>query len=218
MARPYALPISVAEELARVLPVIEGICRERPAAVISIDTSKAAVAQAALVAGAEIINDITGLTRDPPMIEVAKNSGAGVCAMHMQGTPLTMQDNPFYDNVVEEIYAYLCARRDALIAAGIKREKICLDPGIGFGKTHEHNLTLMANCWRFHDLGCSLLVGHSRKGFIGKLIGDKTADRTPGTIGGALAVARQRVQVIRVHDVAAAKQAMVLFDACGGMD
>ena len=118
---------------------------------------------------------------------------------------------------MDEIFAYLCERRDALTAAGIERERICLDPGIGFGKTHEHNITLMANCWRFHDLGCPLLVGHSRKAFIGKLIGDKTADRTAGTIGGALALARQGVQVIRVHDVAAVRQALVLFEACGGM-
>ena len=105
--------------------------------------------------------------------------------MHMQGTPQTMQDEPTYGDVVGEIHDYLRQRRDALLAAGIERERICLDPGIGFGKTHQHNTTLMANCWRFHDLGCPLLVGHSRKGFIGKLIGDKTADRTAGTIGGA---------------------------------
>lgn len=215
--RPYATPISVEEELTRVLPVIEAVCRERAGAVISIDTSKAAVAQAAIEAGAEIINDITGLAGDGAMIEVAKNTGAGVCAMHMRGTPQTMQDNPFYDDVVEEIFAYLCERRDALTAAGIDRERICLDPGIGFGKTHEHNITLMANCWRFHDLGCPLLVGHSRKTFIGKLIGDKTADRTAGTIGGALALARQGMQVIRVHDVGAVRQALVVFEACGGI-
>lgn len=214
--RPYATPIAAAEELARVLPVIEAVHRERPAAVISIDTGKAAVAKAAIEVGAEIINDVTGLAGDPEMIQVAKSSGAGVCAMHMQGTPQTMQDNPFYDDVVAEIFAYLCERRDALIAAGIERQRICLDPGVGFGKTHEHNITLMANCWRFHDLDCPLLVGHSRKGFIGKLIGDKTADRTAGTIGGALALARQGVQVIRVHDVGAVRQALAVFEACGG--
>ncbi len=202
------------------LPVIEGVCRERAGAVISIDTSKAAVAQAAIEAGAEIINDITGQAGDAGMIGVAQRTGAGVCAMHMRGTPQTMQDNPFYDDVVDEIFAYLCERRAALTAAGIDRERICLDPGIGFGKTHKHNITLMANCWRFHDLGCPPLVGHSRKAFIGKfigkLIGDKMADRTAGTIGGALALARQGVQVIRVHDVAAVRQALVVFEDCGG--
>jgi dihydropteroate synthase len=136
----------------------------------------------------------------------------------MQGTPQTMQDNPFYDDVVEDVFVYLCERRDALRASGIDPQRICLDPGIGFGKTHQHNLTLMAHCDRFHDLGCPLLVGHSRKGFIGKLIGDKTADRTAGTIGGALALAQQGVQVIRVHDVRPVREALVLFEACGGID
>jgi dihydropteroate synthase len=118
---------------------------------------------------------------------------------------------------VEDIYAYLCQRRDALLAAGIAREKLCLDPGIGFGKTHEHNLTLMANCSRFHELGCPLLVGHSRKGFIGKVLGDKEADRTAGTVGGALSLARQGVQILRVHDVRAVRDALLLFEACGGL-
>jgi dihydropteroate synthase len=215
--RPYATPVSSEEELERVMPVIEGLHGKRPEAVLSIDTSKAAVARRALDAGAEIINDVTGLSGDPDIIDVAKSSGAGVCVMHMQGTPQTMQDNPFYNDVVEEIYTFLCQRRDDLIAAGIPRESICLDPGIGFGKTNQHNTTLMAGCRRFHDLGCPLLVGHSRKAFIGKLIGDKTADRTAGTVGGALAVARQSIQIIRVHDVGAVKQALRVFEACGGL-
>jgi len=216
--RPYATAVTAEDEVRRVIPVIETVIRDRPQALISIDTSKASVAEAAVTAGAEIINDVTALTGDPRMIAVAKASGAGVCAMHRQGTPQTMQDNPFYDDVVDEIYEFLCQRRDALIAAGIDRQRICLDPGIGFGKTHEHNVTLMGNCWRFHDLGCTLLVGHSRKAFIGKLIGDKAADRTFGTIGGALALARQGVQIIRVHDIAPVRQALVLFEACGGLD
>ena len=110
--------------------------------------------------------------------------------MHMQGTPQTMQDNPTYGDVVAEVREYLRERRDALVAAGIDRERICLDPGIGFGKTHEHNITLMANCGEFHELGCPLLVGHSRKGFLGKLIGDKEADRTNATVGAALSAGR----------------------------
>jgi dihydropteroate synthase len=216
--RPYATPVTAAEELARVAPVIEELLKQRPQAVLSIDTSKAAVAAAAHQAGVEIINDVTGLAGDPQTIEVARKSTAGVCAMHMQGNPQTMQDNPFYDDVVEDIYTFLCERRDALVAAGIDRQRLCLDPGIGFGKTHQHNLTLMANCWRFHELGCPLLVGHSRKGFIGKLIGDKNADRTAGTIGGALALAQQGVQIIRAHDVQALREALTLFAACGGID
>ena len=215
--RPYSTAVGAEEELRRVIPVIEAVRRARPQAVLSVDTSKAVVADAAIAAGAEIINDVTGLAGDPAMIGVAQTTAAGVCAMHMQGTPQTMQDNPFYDDVVDDIYAFMCERRDALLAAGIYRARICLDPGIGFGKTNEHNITLMANCWRFHDLGCPLLVGHSRKAFIGKLIGDKTADRTFGTVGGALALARQGVQIIRVHDIKSVRQAIILFEACGGL-
>jgi dihydropteroate synthase len=216
--RPYSTEVAADEELNRVLPVIEAIHRQRPSAVMSIDTSKAAVAERALTHGVEIINDVTGLCADPAMMALAARSGAGVCVMHMQGTPQTMQDDPHYDDVVSEVHDYLRQRRDALLAAGIARERTCLDPGIGFGKTHQHNITLMAHCWRLHDLGCPLLVGHSRKAFIGKLIGDKTADRTAGTVGGALALAVQGVQIIRVHDVAAVRQALVLFEACGGLD
>src|SRR5689334_13124813 len=181
--RPYSTPVSIQEELSRVIPVVEALHRARPDAILSIDTSKSAVACAAIAAGAEIINDVTGLTGDPAMIAVAKETRAGVCAMHMQGTPQTMQDNPTYADIVAEIHDYLRQRRDALLAAGIERERICLDPGIGFGKTHEHNVTLMANCHRFHDLGQPLLVGHSRKGFIGKVLGDKEAPRLFGTLG-----------------------------------
>ena len=214
--RPYAAPVAAEEETARVVPVIQEVLKQRPQAVLSIDTSKAAVAEAALRCGAEIINDVTALTGDAAMLDVARVSQAGVCAMHMLGTPQTMQDNPTYADVVAEVFGYLEQRRDALVAAGIDRNRLCLDPGIGFGKTHEHNIKLMANCWRFHDLGCPLLVGHSRKAFIGKLIGDKAADRTSGTVGAALALACQSVQIIRVHDVAPVRQALILFAACGG--
>jgi dihydropteroate synthase len=226
--RPYATPVSADEELARVLPVIGEVIRLRPDAILSIDSSKAAVAEGAVAAGAELINDVTGLIA-AEMIALAAGTGAGVCAMHMQGTPQTMQDNPFYDDVVEDIYMYLCQRRDALAAFGIARERICLDPGIGFGKTHEHNLELMRGCGRFHDLGCPLLVGHSRKGFIGRVAKEARSqepgirsqepeDRVAGTIGGALALARQRVQIIRVHDVRAVREALLLFEACGGLE
>ncbi|MDX1945116.1 MAG: dihydropteroate synthase [Pirellulaceae bacterium] len=242
--RPYATPVGEAEELARVEPVVAGVLRERPEAIVSIDTSKPWVAAAAIHLGAEIINDITGLS-DPRMIALASSSGVGVCAMHMQGTPQTMQIEPTYHDVVAEIATYLQSRRDALIAAGIDRERICLDPGIGFGKTHQHNLTLMAHCDRLHELGCPLLVGHSRKGFIAKVLGTPTRnvsegtharsasegpsvpsitagtpppDRTAATIGGALALARQGVQVIRVHDVRPVREALLLFEACGGID
>lgn len=215
--RPYSKPVNVEEELSRVIPVIRKVRNSRPDALISIDTWKAAVAAAALEAGAEIINDITALSGDSAMLDLARTTQAGVCAMHMQGTPENMQDNPTYTDVIAEIHDYLRQRRDALLAAGIEPGRLCLDPGIGFGKTNTHNIALMANCHRFHDLGCPLLVGHSRKGFIGKLIGDKSADRTAGTIGAALALARQGVQVIRLHDIAPTRHALVLFEACGGL-
>jgi dihydropteroate synthase len=197
------------------LPVIEQIAA-KVRIPMSIDTSKAAVARAAIEAGAEIINDITGLTGDPEMIDLAIKTGAGVCAMHMQGTPQTMQDNPSYTDVAREVHDHLRERRDALLSAGVSRERICLDPGIGFGKTHEHNITLMRHCYEFHDLGCPLLVGHSRKGFLGKLIGDKEADRTNATIGAALGLAVQGVQIVRVHDVRPLREALLAFDATIG--
>jgi dihydropteroate synthase len=215
--RPYADVVATEEELRRVVPVVERLARE-VGVPISIDTSKAAVARAALAAGAELINDVTGMEGDPEMIGVALESNAGVCAMHMQGTPQTMQDDPRYDNVVEEIFEYLRQRRDALLAAGIERERICLDPGVGFGKTHQHNLTLMAHCGRFHELGAPVLVGHSRKGFLAKLLADKEADRDAATAGAALALAGQGIQVIRVHNVRMVREALLAFEACGGID
>jgi dihydropteroate synthase len=215
--RPYSTPVAPDEELQRVLPVIEQLIG-RVSIPISIDTSKASVARAAIDAGAEIINDVTGLAGDPAMIGVAVDSGAGVCAMHMQGTPQTMQDSPTYTNVVAEILDYLRQRRDALAAAGIALERICLDPGIGFGKTHEHNITLMRHCDAFHALGCPLLVGHSRKGFLGKLIGDKEADRMNATVGAALSLAVQGVQIVRVHDVRSVREALAAFEGTGGLD
>jgi len=214
--RPYSDPVSLDEERRRVLPVIEKLAGQ-VAIPISIDTSKAAVARAAIETGAEIINDVTGLTGDPAMIDVAVETRAAVCAMHMQGTPQTMQDNPTYADVVADVREYLRERRDALVAAGIARERICLDPGIGFGKTHEHNITLMRHCFEFHVLDCPLLVGHSRKGFLGKLIGDKEADRTSATVGAALALAVQGVQIVRVHDVRPVREALVAFVETGGL-
>ena len=215
--RPYSTPVSVEEEMRRVVPVIEGLS-QRTAAILSIDTSKAAVAQAALDAGAEIINDITGLLGDSAMVSLAASSKAGVCAMHMQGTPQTMQDNPHYVDVVRDIFAWLAARRDVLLAAGVESSRLCLDPGVGFGKTHQHNLDLVAGCGEFHALGAPLLVGASRKGFIGKVLRDKETPRAFGSVGVALTLARHGVQVLRVHDVAATRQALLLFEATGGID
>lgn len=215
--RPYSEPVDAREELRRVLPVLEALSRQIGIP-LSIDTSKAAVAREAVAAGVQIINDITGLLGDPAMIPLAAETGVGVCAMHIQGTPQTMQDHPTYTDIVEEVFAHLRERRTSLVASGIAEERIALDPGIGFGKTHQHNLTLLASCRRYHDLGGPLLVGPSRKGFIGKVLGDKNAQRLYGTIGVVLSLASQGVQIVRVHDVRAVREALALFAATGGLD
>lgn len=215
--RPYSSPVAEDEELRRVLPVVRGLVRQTRTP-LSIDTSKAAVAKACLDEGVEVVNDVTGLAGDPALLPLVVQAGCGVCAMHMQGTPQTMQDAPRYGDVVAEVAAWLGRRRDALLQAGVAKDGLALDPGIGFGKTHEHNLALLANCRSLLDLGCPILVGHSRKGFIAHVLGDKQADRTAGTLGVALALARQGVQILRVHDVAAVRQALLLFAAAGGLD
>ncbi len=210
--RPYSQSVAADEELRRIVPVIEGLV-DRVQAALSIDTSKACVAQAAIDLGAEIINDVTGLEGDPNMLDLAHKSGAAVCVMHMQGTPSTMQDNPVYGDVVTEVIDYLRNRHSSLCQAGIAPDRICLDPGIGFGKSHDHNLQLLSACMRFHQLGRPILIGHSRKGFIGKLIGDKHRDRTDGSIGISIAVALAGMQIIRIHDVQATRDALVCFEA-----
>jgi dihydropteroate synthase len=214
--RPYSDPVAVDDELKRVIPVIEKLAK-RVAIPISIDTSKSRVASAAIDCGVEIINDVTGLEGDPDMLSVAVRTQAGVCAMHMQGTPKTLQDNPQYDDVVQDILGYLRARREQLTAGGIELQRICLDPGIGFGKTHEHNLQLLQHVEVFHQLNCPILIGHSRKGMIAKVIGNKEVSRMPGTIGISLAMALKRIQVLRVHDVAENRQALQLFQASGAI-
>jgi dihydropteroate synthase len=215
--RPYSEPVGEREELRRVLPVLEALVRQTEIP-LSIDTSKSAVAREALQLGAQIVNDVTGLTGDPRMLETALEHSAAVCAMHMQGTPQTMQDAPAYEDVVAEVYLFLQHRREALLASGVAPGRICLDPGIGFGKTHQHNLTLLANCHRFHGLGCPVLVGASRKGFVAKVLGNKETDRLYGTIGVALRLAAQGVQILRVHDIRPLREALAVFEACGGID
>jgi dihydropteroate synthase len=216
--RPFAEPVAEAEELRRVAEVVRRLAAESGVPV-SIDTSKAAVAARAVEQGAEIINDVTGLEGDPEMLAVARATGAGVCLMHMQGTPRTMQVDPRYDDVVAEIRAYLRARRDAVVAAGLPLDRVCLDPGIGFGKTHAHNLALLAEAGRFLDLGCPILVGHSRKGFIGKALERSLgrpaseAERDAGTAGAACWLAGAGIQIVRVHAVGLVRSALELFAA-----
>jgi dihydropteroate synthase len=225
--RPGAVPVDAEEELRRVMPVIEQFSQKTDVP-LSIDTSKASVARRAIDAGAQIINDVTALAGDPDMIPLAVETGCGVCAMHIQGTPRTMQDNPVYADVVAEVIEFLRRRRDALQVAGIEPDRIAVDPGIGFGKTTEHNLQLLSNAWRFHAIGCPVLVGHSRKRFIADVIAREgqggcgsphaaTSDSTAGTVGVALSLARQGVHVLRVHDVAAVREALLLFQASGGL-
>ncbi len=216
--RPGAGPIDAREELRRVLPVVDAL-RAKTDLPISIDTSKALVAKAALRAGVEIVNDVTALEGDPAMLPLVAETGCGVCLMHKRGEPRNMQDDPVYADVVAEVLEYLRRRRDALLAAGVAQGRIAVDPGIGFGKTTGHNLELLLNIARFHELGCPLLVGHSRKRFIAELAPEVKlpAERLPGTIGVALSLARRGVQVLRVHDVAAVRQALLLFQATGGM-
>jgi dihydropteroate synthase len=208
--RPYAAEVSTQEELDRVIPVIERLAKQTTVP-ISIDTSSAAVARAAIAAGAEIINDVTGLTNDSEMPNVAASTNVGVCVMHMQGTPQTMQDNPQYNDVVTEIHGYLQARLAQLSKQGIEQSRICLDPGIGFGKSHHHNLQLLKSCHQFHAIGAPLLVGHSRKGFIAHVLDDRECERTSGTIGTSIALAIQGVQILRVHDVAEVRRALTMF-------
>ena len=204
-SRPGAAPVSAEEEMRRILPVVE---RLRDLA-ISIDTTKALVAEKALAAGARIVNDVSALRFDPRMVEVVRDAGAGVVLMHMQGTPQTMQREPHYDNVVAEVSSFLAERIAFAEARGLKKTQIAVDPGIGFGKTIEDNLRLLAHLGEFKSLGCSLLVGTSRKSFIGKVLalqGVGTARELDGRLWGtAAAVAwavAQGARILRVHDVA----------------
>lgn len=214
--RPYSDPVSLQEELDRVMPVIEQVVG-RLSIPVSIDTSKAAVARAAVNAGAEIINDVTGLRGDAEMPRVAAECQAGICLMHMRGTPKTMQDQTQYADVVAEVYQVLQQRLSECVAQGIDGDRICLDPGIGFAKTHEQNLQLLRAVERFTHLGRPLLIGHSRKGFIGKLLGDDLAQRDAGTLGVSLAVAAAGADLVRVHAVRPTVAALRLFAAAGGL-
>jgi len=213
--RPYSQAVTADDELSRIVPVLERL-QGKIEIPISIDTTKASVAAAAFDLGAEIINDVSGLEADPSMVDLVCSRHAGVCAMHMQGTPQTMQDNPAYTDVVQEILSYLKTRCNWLVEQGVAPERICLDPGIGFGKSHAHNLELLQRASEFHSTGHPILIGHSRKGFIAKLLGDKDIDRCFGTIGVSLALALHRIQILRVHDVAANQQALKLFLASLG--
>ncbi len=211
--RPGATEVPVEEEIRRTAPVIAAI-RGAGAIPLSIDTRKATVARAAQEAGATLVNDVAGFTFDPALAPFCAQAGLPVCVMHAQGTPEIMQKDPRYDNVALDIYDYLSDRIDALVALGIPRGQIITDPGIGFGKTLEHNLTLLQNLALFHSLGCPVLLGASRKRFIGTIGGTEAAgQRVHGSVAVALAGVAQGVQLLRVHDVAETAEALRLWQA-----
>ncbi len=213
--RPGAETVSADEEASRILPVIEGLAG-KTAVRLSIDTRKPAVARAAVTAGADIWNDVSALTFAPDSLETAAALGCDIVLMHAQGAPKTMQDNPSYDDVVGEVYSFLSARADLAIAAGVDRSRIIVDPGIGFGKTLSHNLELLRALDRFSAIG-PVLLGASRKRFIAALDRDGPAEkRLGGSIAAALAGAAQGVRYLRVHDVAATRQAIAVQQAIAG--
>jgi dihydropteroate synthase len=214
--RPGAELVPLDEELRRVVPVIRALAG-RVSVPISVDTSKAAVARECLEAGAEIINDVTGLAGDPEMVEAARAAQAGVVVMHMQGTPQTMQINPNYDNVVLEVRQFFLERIQSLTAEGVGLENIVLDPGIGFGKTQAHNLELLARLDVFQMLGRPVCLGVSRKGGIGKILKRPVEQRLFGSLAILChAMSRHAVQIIRVHDVAATKDVVRMWEAIEG--
>ena len=203
--RPGAAAVGADEEIARVTPVIEALAGE--GATVSVDTSKAAVAEAALSAGAGIVNDVTALG-DPEMAAVCAARGPGLILMHMKGTPRTMQDNPVYEDVVAEVREYLAGRLRLAVDAGIDEQGVWLDPGIGFGKTVEHNLELIARLGELADLGRPIVIGASRKNFIGAITGREVGDRLGGSIATNVLGLANGADVLRVHDVAETIQAV----------
>ena len=204
-SRPGAAPVSEQEETERIIPVVETLA-ERIMVPLSVDTRKASVALRAARAGADIINDISALRSDPGMAETIRETGCSVILMHMLGDPETMQKAPSYDNAVEDILAFMKERVAFAIGNGIPRGKIIVDPGIGFGKTLEHNLQLLKNINRFHETGCPVMVGASRKSMIGTITGSPVEERMWGTAAVVAFCVGQGVDIHRVHDVGAMRQ------------
>jgi dihydropteroate synthase len=213
--RPGADPVPADQERSRVLPVIAGLCAEAPDTPISVDTRRADVARAAIETGASIVNDVSA-GADPSMFPVVREAGAGLILMHMKGEPRTMQQDPTYSDVVGEVRDFLADRIGAAVGAGVGREHICVDPGIGFGKDLGHNLTLLRDIRTFADLRVPSLVGVSRKRFIGELTdAQDPADRVEGTAGAVAWCAAQGVDIVRVHDVLAMSRVVRVVDAIG---
>jgi dihydropteroate synthase len=213
--RPGAAPVPLDEELRRVEPVLEAVAGELP---VSIDTAKAAVARRALDLGAELVNDVTALRGDPGMAGVVAEAEAYVCLMHMQGEPRTMQANPTYDDVVAEVAAFLEERLQVAVAAGVSEDRICLDPGIGFGKSVEHNFELIRRLDELTALGRPLVVGFSRKSSLGRILGDPAATTGPlsASIAAAVAAYERGATILRVHDVREHVEALAAAQAVVG--
>lgn len=210
--RPGARPVSAEEELERVLPVIRGL-RRAVAIPLSIDTYKSRVARAALDEGADVVNDISALRFDPAMASLVATENVPVVLMHMQGTPRTMQERPFYRDVVAEVRDFLSERFRFALAEGVKPEQIVVDPGIGFGKDLEHNLALLRDLSALAALGRPILVGPSRKTFVGKILGIGPEDRLEGSLAAAVAAVLAGANMIRMHDVREARRAIAIADA-----
>ena len=209
--RPGARAVTAEEELARVAPVIAGL--GEIGVPISIDTSKVAVAEAALDAGVEIVNDVTAMRAEPGLAQLCAQRGCEVVLMHMQGDPRTMQDNPTYEDVVDDVKAFLAERIEVAVDAGVAEERISIDPGIGFGKTADHNLELLGRLGELRELGRPIVVGTSRKSFLGRLTGSEVTDRLGATIASSVLALRAGADVLRVHDVAEVEQAVRVAEA-----
>ena len=209
--RPNADIVSVEEELSRVIPVIEGLAGKAP--FISIDTRNAKTMQMAVSSGANIINDISGLRGDPESVSVVAGGDFPVCIMHMKGTPQDMQDNPEYDNIIDEILSFFEERLLFCKKNGVSENKVILDPGIGFGKTLDHNLEILRNMDKFQKFGCPVMLGASRKSFIGAISGEENPkNRLAGSLAAALSGLQQGVQIFRVHDVKETRQAIAVYN------
>lgn len=214
--RPGAAPVPEQQELDRVIPVVEALAGEVDA-IISVDTSTSSVMREAEAAGAGLINDVRALERDGAL-DYACQSALPVCLMHMQGTPQSMQDNPSYHDVLKDVSGYLMQRVSACLASGIARERLLLDPGFGFGKTLQHNLSMLKHLQQFVELGFPLLVGMSRKSMIGNVLDKPVGERLHGSVAAALLAAQQGANIIRVHDVGPTVDALKILAAVQGSD
>ena len=210
--RPYAERISLSEELDRVIPVVEGLHKALKIP-ISIDTLKADVAEEALKAGASILNDISALRHDSRMVSVAAKAGVPVILMHMKGTPSDMQDNPVYNHLIPEIKDFLICAMNRAVEGGVEKSRIILDPGIGFGKTFDHNLEIIRDLHKLHSLGRPILLGTSRKAFLGKLLDKKALERDIGTMATIAAGVLNGAGIVRVHNVKMALETIKVIDA-----